>query len=95
MVPQVSPVAVRLVLVVKLIMVHGPLELVARSSLYQLAPVTEFQLTLMLVLVGEPALRPVGEGALGHVVVDLDTVDDAELKVVDRGEPSPLALTLK
>ena len=57
--------------------------------------VTEFHLRLTLVCAEEVALRPVGAVASGHVVVALDTLEDGALKVVDRGEPSPLALTLK
>ena len=79
----------------ELTVVHGPLELVPRSSLYADASVTALQLSATLVSVEEDALRPVGAGAFGHAEVFLDTFEDALPKVVESGEPSPLALTRK
>ena len=53
-----------------------------RSTLYQEAFVLEFQLKLTLFTFEESALRPEGAVALGHVVVALDTDDDAVPKEV-------------
>ncbi len=75
--------------------VHGPLLLVLRSSLYLYALVTEFQRRLTLASVEDVTLSPVGAGASGQPDVVPDTFEDVSPKLVDSGEPSPLALTLK